>query len=292
MMTIDMPETSTYRLHFDQVISQIRDLPALPAIVQDLMRNVGPDDVDLNVITRKVSLDQALTAKTLQFANSSFYALQSKVTTIQQAITLIGVDSVRHVVTASALTGYFPPNNCAGFDFFSLWRHSVATAVCARVLARHLHLNQDYAFTAGLLHDIGRLVLVTYFRNEYEAVIAYRNLHDCQWLDAEREVMGVDHVMAGEALAAHWNFSDSIRYAIAGHHHPEQQKVRSLASIVHIADAIAHALDLSGREDDLVPPISLIAWNGLGLSEDVYQQVFHETEMLFDEVSRVLLTEK
>ena len=104
--------------------------------------------------------------------------------------------------------------------------------------------------------------------------------------------MGVDHIMAGEALAAHWNFSDTIRNAIAGHHHPEQQKVRSLASIVHIANAIAHALDLSDEEDDLVPPVSLIAWNGLDLGEDVYQQVFHETELLFDEVSRVLLTEK
>lgn len=291
-MTNAMRDAHIEKLHFNQVINQIRDLPALPAIVQDLMKNIGPDETDINVITRKVSMDQGLSAKTLQFANSSFYGLQSKVTTIQQAITLIGINAVRHVVTASALTGYFPPNNCAGFDFFALWRHSVATAVCSRVLARHLHVNQDYAFTAGLLHDIGRLVLVTYFRNEYEAVIAYRAEHDCHWLVAEQEVLGVDHVMAGEALAAHWNFSDTIRHAIAGHHNPEQQKVRSLASIVHIADAIAHALDLSHLENDLVPPVSHVAWVGLDLSEEVYLQVFHETELLFDEVSRVLLTEK
>lgn len=291
-MTNAMRDARIEKLHFNQVINQIRDLPALPAIVQDLMKNIGPDETDINVITRKVAMDQALSAKTLQFANSSFYGLQSKVTTIQQAITLIGINAVRHVVTATALTGYFPPNNCAGFDFFALWRHAVATAVCSRVLARHLHVNQDYAFTAGLLHDIGRLVLVTYFRNEYEAVIAYRQEHDCHWLEAEQEVLGVDHVMAGEALAAHWNFSDTILHAIAGHHNPEQQKVRSLASIVHMADAIAHALDLSHLESDLVPPVSHVAWVGLDLSEEVYQQVFHETELLFDEVSRVLLTEK
>ena len=251
-MTNAMRNSRIEKLHFNQVINQIRDLPALPAIVHDLMKNISPDETDIHVITRKVSMDQALSAKTLQFANSSFYGLQSKVTTIQQAITLIGVNAVRHVVTATALTAYFPPNNCAGFDFFALWRHSVATAVCARVLARHLHVNQDYAFTAGLLHDIGRLVLVTYFRSEYEAVIAYRNEHDCHWLIAEREVLGVDHVMAGDALAAHWNFSETIRHAIAGHHNPEQQTVRSLASIVHVADAIAHALDLSHLENDLV----------------------------------------
>lgn len=289
-MTTSAPEPNVHRVHFDQVLRQIRDLPALPAIVQDVLKNSHSDEVDIHVIARKVSLDQALTAKTLRFANSPFYGLQARVTTIQQAITLIGVDSVRHVVTATALTGYFPPGSCPALDFSVLWRHAIATAVCARVLAVHLHVNQDYAFTAGLLHDIGRLLLATYFRREYEAVVAYRDAHDCQWLDAERIVMGVDHAVAGEALAEYWHFSDSIRYAIAGHHNPEFQKVHSLASIVHVANAIVHALDLSGEDNDLVPPVSPNAWEDLGLSEDVYQHVFHETELMFEEVSRVLLT--
>lgn len=288
-MIMITPEENAIHLHFEQVIQKINDLPALPAIVQDLIRNVGQDEVDINVITRKVSLDQALSAKTLRFANSSLYGLQTRVTTIQQAITLIGIDAVRHVATATALASHFPQNNCTGFDFIALWRHAVATAVCARILARHLRLNQDYAFTAGLLHDIGRLVLATHFQTEYEAVIAYRNQHDCQWLEAEQTVMGINHAMVGEVLAAHWNFSETIQHAIAGHHKPEQRKDRSLSSIVHVANAIVHALDLSGVEDDLVPPVSAAAWEGLGLNEDSYQLVFHETELLFDEVSHVLL---
>ena len=282
------PDLAARKVHFDQIIQQIRDLPALPVIVQDLMKSLGPDELDINVIIRKVSLDQALTAKTIRFANSSFYGSQAKVTTIQQAITLIGIDSVRHVVTATAMTGYFPQNG-SGFDFVGLWRHAIGTAVCARVLARHLHVNQDYAFTAGLLHDIGRLVLITHFRREYEAVITYRNEHDCDWLVAEREMMGVDHVMTGEALAIHWNFSEAIQHAIAGHHDPESQKNHSLAAIVHVANAIAHALDLSDQEDDLVPEVSTNAWHELGLEQEVYLQIFRETELLFDEVSRVLL---
>lgn len=278
----------TNKVRFDEVMQKIRDLPVLPAIVQDLI-TVGKDDVDIHVITRKVSLDQALSAKTLRFANSSFYGLQSRVTTIQQAVTLIGVDAVRHVVTATTLTSYFPQNDCEGFNFITQWRHSIAAAVCARVLARHLRVNQEFAFTAGLLHDIGRLVLATHFRDEYEAVIAYRNDQDCEWLAAERAVMGVDHVVAGEALATQWNFSETIRGAIAGHHDPEAQKGHSLAAIVHVANAIVHALDLSDLEDDIVPPVSTAAWEGLGLDENAYQQIFRETELLFEEVSRVLL---
>ncbi|WP_293780171.1 HDOD domain-containing protein [uncultured Oxalicibacterium sp.] len=283
--------TNGHLLHFDQVLRQIRDLPVLPPIVQDLMKSITREDVDIQLITRKVSQDQSLSGKTLRFANSSFYGLQSRVTTIQQAVTLIGVDAVKHVVTTSALTGYFPAGHVNGLDFTALWRHSIATAVCARVLARHLHVNQDYAFTAGLLHDIGRLVLATYFRREYEAVITYRDEHDCHWIEAEQAVLGVTYVTAGVALATHWNFSESIRNAIAGHYRPENQKVHSLASIVHIANAVVRALDLSQQPDDRVPPVSATAWDDLGLSEETYMHVFHETEMMYEEVSRVLLND-
>jgi len=281
----------SHMLHFDQVLKQIRDLPAMPAIVQDLMKSMTRDDADIHLLASKVSQDQALSAKTLRFANSTFYGLQSRVTTIQQAITLIGVDAVKHVVTTAALTGYFPAAHVAGLDANAMWRHSIGTAVCARVLARHLHVNQDYAFTAGLLHDIGRLVLATYFRRDYEAVIAYRTAHDCQWIEAEQAVLGVDYVTAGVALATHWNFSESIRNAIAGHYRPENQKNHSLASIVHIANAIVHALDLSHQQDDLVPPVSATSWDDLGLSEETYMHVFHETEIMFEDVCRVLLAD-
>lgn len=284
------PEEHPFKLHFDRIIDQINDLPALPAIVQDLVKSHGTSEDDINYFTQQISLDQALSAKTLRFANSSFYGLQTKITTIRQAITLIGIDAVRHVITANSLATYFPANGCAGFDFMALWRHAVATAVCARALARQLHLNQDYAFTAGLLHDIGRLVLATHFRSEYEKVIAYRNQNDCQWLDAEHAIIGIDHAMVGAELAAHWNFSHTIQHAILYHHHPEQHKDRALSSLINVANAIVHALDLSAQEDDLVSPISDMAWHGMGLNEAAYQLVFQDTELMFEEVSQVLLT--
>jgi putative nucleotidyltransferase with HDIG domain len=283
------PEDNAFKLHFDRVIDQINDLPALPSIVQDLAKSHGNSEDDINYFTQQISLDQALSAKTLRFANSSFYGLQTKITTIRQAITLIGIDAVRHVITATSLTTYFPANGCAGFDFMALWRHAVATAVCARALARQLHLNQDYAFTAGLLHDIGRLVLATHFRSEYEQVMLHRNRCDCQLLDAEHAILGIDHAMVGAELAAHWNFSHTIQHAILYHHAPEQHKDHALPSLINVANAIVHALDLSGQQDDLVPPVSDMAWHGMGLDEAAYQLVFQDTELMFEEVSQVLL---
>ncbi len=164
----------------------------------------------------------------------------------------------------------------------------MATAVCAQLLARHVHVNPEYAFTCGLLHDIGRLVIVTRFPEHYAATIAYRVAHDCYMLEAERAVLGIDHVIAGHALAVHWHFSEILQHAIVGHHEPEKSGGGLLVSLVHVANSIVHALDLANVEDDLVPPISLPAWNNLDLNEEIYQHVFRETVLQFEQLSQVL----
>lgn len=275
---------------YDDVVRNLDDLPSLPAVVMELLNSIDQEDVDISVLAKKVSHDQALTAKTLRLANSSLYGLQVKVTTIQQAITYLGFQTTRNLITAAAVTGYFAQGHCPGFDDKAFWRHSIATAACARVLARHMRFNQDYAFTAGLLHDIGRLVLVSCFPNQYSMTIAYREEHDCYLLAAERQVLGVDHVQAGVALAEHWNFSDTMRQAIAWHHAPEVPGAGFLATIIHVADAIVHALDLAQVQDDLVPQVSNVAWTALGLNEEIYLQIFRETELQYEEISMVLLS--
>ncbi|MYM23334.1 HDOD domain-containing protein [Duganella sp. FT135W] len=281
---------SNATLSYDDVVRTLDDLPSLPAVVMELLNSIDQDDVDISVLAKKVSYDQALTAKTLRLANSSLYGLQVKVTTIQQAITFLGFQTTRNLITAAAVTGCFAEGHCPGFDHKAFWRHSIATAACSKVLARQMRFNQDYAFTAGLLHDIGRLVLVSCFPEQYAATLAYRAEHDCYLLEAERTVLGVDHVDAGLALAEHWNFSDTMRLAIGGHHDPEAPGAGFLAAIIHVADAIVHALDLAQAQDDLVPPVSTVAWTALGLDEEIYLQLFRETELQYEEISMVLLT--
>ena len=273
----------------DDIVARLQDLPSLPAVVMELLTSIDQEDVDISVLAKKVSHDQALTAKTLRLANSSAFSLQVKVTTIQQAITFLGFQTTRNLITAAAVTGCFAQGQCAGFNDKAFWRHSIATAACARVLARRMRFNQDYAFTAGLLHDIGRLVLVTTYPERYSEALAYRSAHDCEIIDAERAVLGIDHVAAGAALADHWNFSDTMRLAIAWHHDPEQAGAGFLATIIHVANAIVHALDIAREDDDLVPQVSPVAWTALGLNEEAYLHVFRETELQFEEIATVLM---
>ena len=278
---------SAYAL--DDIVRNLEDLPSLPAVVMELLSSIDQEDVDISVLAKKVSHDQALTAKTLRLANSSLFGLQVKVTTIQQAITYLGFQTTRNLITAAAVTGCFPEGQCPGFNDKAFWRHSIATAACSKVLARRVRFNQDYAFTAGLLHDIGRLVLISSFPAAYQQVLEYRSTNDTYVLEAERAVMGVDHVVAGVALAGHWNFSDTMKTAIAYHHDPDAPGAGVLAAIVHVADAIVHALDVAGEEDDLVPSVSSAAWAALGLNQEAYLHVFRETELQFEEITLLLM---
>ncbi len=175
------------RLSFEHIVRQIQELPSLPAVVLELLSSMDQDDIDVHVLAHKIELDQALAAKTLRIANSSFYGMQSKVTSIPQAVSVLGFHSIRTVVTACALTGSFAPA-AGGFDFQAFWRHSLATAIVARLLAPHLRVNPETAFTAGLLHDLGTLVLATRFPAEHALVRSYRQAHDCQMAEAELAV--------------------------------------------------------------------------------------------------------
>jgi putative nucleotidyltransferase with HDIG domain len=277
------------RLTPEQLAAGVEDLPSLPAVVMELLSSVEQEDIDISVLAKKVSYDQALTAKTLRLANSSSYGLQVKVTTIQQAITFLGFQTTRNLITAAAITGCFPSGRCPGFHDKAFWRHSIATAACARALARRMRFNQDIAFTAGLLHDIGRLVLVTAHSEAYAQVIAWHGQHGGDWIDAERAVLGIDHVDAGVALADQWNFSSTMRQAIAFHHAPDILGAGFLATIVHVANAIVHALDLAGEDDEVVPRVSSVAWDAMGLNEEAYLHLFRETELQFGEMSAILM---
>ena len=271
------------------VVKNVRDLPALPLIVSELISSFERQDVSVGALADKVSQDQALAAKTLRLANSSFYGLQCKVKTIQQAITVLGFDSVRALVSAAGIIDNFAGGEHSAFDFKAFWRHAIGTALCAKSIARIASLNQDYGFISGLLHDIGTLVLVTRFPEQYQSAVAYRVEHDSYMLDAEKTVLGTDHAVVGRALAEHWKFPPLIQRAIANHHAPMPQDLGDVPSVVHVANAIVHAMDLGGQDDDLVPPLSAGAWDSLRIDAQGIRRIFRETESEFEETCQIFV---
>jgi len=272
-------------------ISTLRDLPALPAAVMDLLDMLGGECVDTSALAAKMSHDVALTAKTLRLANSSFYGLPRHVTTVTEATAVLGLRTVRVVVTAAALTGSFKPPACAGFDFKAFWRHSLSTAVGARLVATALKADADAAFTAGLLHDIGQLVLASGFTGRYEQVLLQRTADDTPLRNTEEALLGTNHTTVGTLVAEHWRFPAQIVSAIGNHHAPPGQAGGEvLASVVHVANKLAHALEFGVQGCTSVAALCAQTWPDSGLSTDVWTQIVSETETQTQTICAALLT--
>ncbi|MEO5732161.1 MAG: HDOD domain-containing protein [Rubrivivax sp.] len=273
------------------MLDGVRDLPALPAVVVELIQSLGQSDISANELAQKISHDQALAAKALRLANSSFYGMSRQVTSLADATAILGLRTLRSVATAAGLAGALSADRCAAFDFKAFWRHSIAAALCAQKLARARGMDEDTAFVLGLLHDIGRLALASAFPQALGEAIAHQRAHDCLPQEAEQVVLGTDHAVVGALIAEHWRFTPGIVAAIRGHHAPSDDANRpALIDIVHVADNIAHALDLSHAEDDIVPPLCMDAWLRLAPTEAECREVFRRVEAEHASVCAALLT--
>jgi len=269
-------------------LERLRELPSLPQVVLDLQAALAREDVSLDAIADTVSHDQALAAKTLRIANCSFYGVSTRVVSIRQAIAILGLRSISTLLVAAAVSDRFPRIACVGFDLGRYWRHSVAVALCAREIARHARIDADAAFTAGLLHDLGRLALASQSPQSLERVYAYRGEHDCQMLAAERAEIGTDHAEMGAEVGSRWHFGAEVIEAMRLHHEPPDAPRATLVDVVHVADNIAHALDLAHDPDEIVPPLDAAAWNRVGLTQGQCFTLFENTAAELDGLCEAL----
>jgi putative nucleotidyltransferase with HDIG domain len=272
-------------LTLDRVMADFGRLPASPDVTMELLDYLQREEVDAAHISHLICRDQTLAAKALRIANSSFYGLQCQVVTIHDAMVVLGLRAVHTLITTAAIAARMKAMQPAGCDQHGFWLHSVGTALCAQALARQANSgktgtlwNSEKAFTAGLLHDIGSLVLAVRFPEHHAEVLAYRDANDCLIIEAEHEVLGFDHAQVGGALALNWKFSDEIVEAVAWHHTPEEQPASSLAGLTHLADIMAHALNFPGGENDQMPHLSAVAWNRFGLTWQDFKGMMAEVD--------------
>lgn len=274
-----------------EVLQTIHKLPSLPAVVLELLASMDQEDVNVETLGEKITLDQALTAKSLRLANSSFYGMVQQVTTPRQAISILGFRTIRSLVTTSALIGTAPHSTHAEFDAKVFWRHGIAAAACAREVASNLGGNAEYAYTAALLHDIGRLILVTQFPSQFDAITAHLTRHHGATLEAEQAVLGLDHAAVGHLLTQHWKFPPALQQAVACHHAAPRPREDVLTTAVRIANVLAHGLEetLDDRDAALSPDVLTIGAE-LGLEGSPWIAAVDRIKQSFAGASLVLST--
>lgn len=255
---------------FDQMrelVSRSDKLPTLPAGMAELLKAVSQDDVDLPSLSARLVREQTLVARLLRVANSPFYGMSGRVDSVQQAMNILGLSNTRAIVASLVVMSRVPPASSSMLNMTEFWRHTLAAGACAQVLASRQDLPAEQAFIAGLLHDIGKPVLCLLLPEAFDQVARIANERDCSPYLVEHEIHGFDHTDVGAALAEAWHFPPHIVDPIRLHHQPGSTAM-PMACVVHLADVLAHALDVGRTEWDAVPPCEEAAWSGCGLRDE------------------------
>ena len=264
----------------DELPACAEALPSLPEVVNYLIRSLKDEGADVDTIAHHINSDPAITARLLAAANAASSGVSSRIHSAKQAFIVLGVDRIVSIILASALIHRFDPGG-AGFDARLLWRHSLGVASCAKVLAQQIGANPDVAFTAGLLHDIGQLLMYTASPVDYVEALELRRDQDISIVSAEQLVFGYDHTHAGRTLAQTWNLPVEIEEAISAHHAPDDFE-SEMGNLIHVSEVVSHALDLGEQPNNLVPELSELACANLGLSWPKFATHFAEIEARYD----------
>lgn len=222
----------------------IENLPTLPVMVQQVQKLINSPNSSMNQIGALISKDQAIAARVIRLVNSAFYGLGRKVSSIPQAIVVLGLNTVKNLVTGISIINMFDAANSATlFNRDMLWLHSLGCAMGARLLAKNLGRNEteDY-FLAGLLHDIGILILDQFFHDEFITVLAYAKEKKLDYYSAEQKVLDYTHCDVGAIVAEKWKIPDFLIQTMRYHHTSVNNNPEincDVINIVHIADIAA-----------------------------------------------------
>ncbi len=215
-------------------------LPPFPAVALQLMSLLDDTDAPIKKIVSLLRIDPALSAEILRVSNSALYGLSRRIDNVSHAVVVLGTEVVKRLALTVAL-GRFSRSFMRVHGLRVCWDHSVACALIAEELAQALNQPKDRAYTAGLLHDIGRLALLTCYPVEYNNLFVVAKENDFDELECEWELFDVDHCAAGAWLARHWNLPDDFVEAISQHHRSDPIDA-SLVSIVTAAHQVANRI--------------------------------------------------
>lgn len=274
-----------------QTLSQLKgkiQWPVIPAILDQLDKVLSSPDATSAQIAEVVMTDPSLTVRVLNLINSPAYSLIRTIDEVEQAVSLLGAEQIRNATVAASVVSSFKGQN--GFDSESFWIHSMGVALASRLIGKVLkdkggQTATEGAFLAGLLHDIGRIVIVQQLPQQHLQIQAAQET-GVDLLDAELAFTGTRHTELGRDLLTEWSLSDDIASAAGGHHDPVDQGM--YPHIIHCADAIAHGLGY-GYKGQAFPRMHPRAWQTLGLTNQSIRSIASKLAEQIDDLIESML---
>lgn len=275
----------------ESLISGIPTLGSYGGVLTEIESVLDDPDSTLMDVGTVIEKDPDLTGRLLKLGNSSFFGFPSRMETVSETISLIGIQQVQDLISVSVVVEIFEGVSEDLVNMGSFWKHSLACGLAARqlALARRVPKPEKF-FVAGLLHDIGRMVLYSRAPEKAREVFAVYLSDTILLREAEQKALGFDHTEIGEALLKYWNYPANLYSTVRYHHHPMSAGAFQLeASLVHVADHIVNAMQHGSSGERWIPPLQTKAWERLNLPLDVLEGIFDTVDSQISEVERAFL---
>ncbi|MGC8965876.1 MAG: HDOD domain-containing protein [Caldimicrobium sp.] len=267
------PDPSEKRKEVKKKLKKLEGLPSLPPIIQRLNQMIEDERTSLHQIAELIEKDQVITTKILRLANSAFYGFPRKVSTVQQAMMLLGINVLKILIMTSSIFEIIHKEDVG------LWEHSIGVAACSKIIAEKIGAgdSQEIA-TAGLLHDLGRVIIMVVLKEDQPKILDLIS-EGVDPLSAEKRVLGIDHAEIGAFLMAQWNLPERLIEAVASHHNLENsKKYRKEASILHLSDLLVHARGYGKTLYESLPPFEVRALKYFGLGWGEIKEILFNLE--------------
>ena len=274
----------------NQILSKVKSLPTMPEAGTKMLSLLEEPDTEIYQIEEILRYDPGLTANILKLANSAYFGIPSKIGSVKQAVMVLGFKRLTQLVVASCVSAVMD-KSVAGYDLPSgdLWRHSIAVSLAAEALVKDKKktVSQD-VFTPALLHDVGKLVLGTFVKEELEAIksIAAKGV---PFVVAENMILGTDHAEIGAKILTHWNFPKEVIHAVRWHHDPDSPKAVTIQmDIVYLANLLCQTADTSDGTGGQSVELSPAVIERLGVQLDQFEEISVKIAQWADDLSDAL----
>jgi putative nucleotidyltransferase with HDIG domain len=252
------------------LLPRLESLPSLPALYTEILAEIQAPNSSFRKVGDLIARDVSMTAKILQLVNSAFFGLARRVASPQDAVSLLGYDTVRALVLSAKIFSQFDLQRIPGFWLDALWQHSFTVSLFARMIGASEKLPrkaQDEAFTAGILHDLGKLILAQNFPDDYTDAIAQSDRHNRPLWEAEVERFGAAHAELGAYLLGLWGIGEEVVAAVAQHHQPPAaSSAARVTAVVYAANLLEHRLAVEPSSEE-TPAAEVEMLRQLGIAE-------------------------
>lgn len=238
----------------DEILSLVKHVPPFPKVAQRVSEMLNDPEVSAIALAEVIQYDQVITANVLKICNAAYFGLPRKVSSLDEALVIVGNDTLKDIIITSSSARFYKGAAGDGYklDQGELWKHSIAVGIMAKELVKYVKdVEPGSAYTAGLLHDIGKRFLSSFVADDFKKIMMKVVQDDCSFVEAEKELVGASHAELGGMIMSQWGFPKEIELAVLQHHDPDALEKDPLTAVVALANTLVISMGIGVGADGL-----------------------------------------